>query len=308
MTPKEISKEGFAFPEHTGYYFTPTQYHLTPNLALSPSIITLPPQTTACITGAGRGLGESMALGFAQAGAGGVIICSRSTSELEEVAAKIRDINEDLKVTVVKCDVSNEEEVKNLAAVIEKEHGRLDVLINNAGYLDAGWQPITSGPADDWKRVFDVNVFGVYLVTRNLLPLLLESEKGLKTVIGVTSMSSHWAGHSIAMGMSKLALNRFVEFLAGEYGEGNGGLMSYALHPGGVKTRMSQEEGKVPKELQGMSKDSPELCAGMAVWLAKEPRPWLNGRYVAANWDVDELEDKKDEIVEGDKLKFRMVV
>ena len=57
-----------------------------------------------------------------------------------------------------------------------------------------------------------------------------------------------------------------------------------------------------------VSKDSPELCAGMAVWLAKEPRPWLNGRYVAANWDVDELEGKKDEIVEGDKLKFRMVV
>lgn len=55
-------------------------------------------------------------------------------------------------------------------------------------------------------------------------------------------------------------------------------------------------------------KDSPELCAGMAVWLSKEPRPWLNGRYVAANWDTDELEKKKDEIVEGDKLKFRMVV
>jgi NAD(P)-dependent dehydrogenase (short-subunit alcohol dehydrogenase family) len=275
-----------------------------------------------------------MALGFAQAGAGSLIICSRSTSELEEVAAKIRDINKDIKVTVVKCDVSNEEEVKNLAAVIKKEHGRLDVLINNAGYLDAGWKPITSGPADDWKRVFDVNIFGVYLVTRNLLPLLLESERGLKTVIGITSMSSHWAGHSIAMGMSKLALNRFVEFLAGEYG-GEGevkGLMRYALHPGGVKTRMSQEEGKVPRELQGseffpfslfvcvfcglkgadveylVSKDSPELCAGMAVWLAKEPRPWLNGRYVAANWDLDELEGKKYEILEGDKLKFRMVV
>jgi len=46
----------------------------------------------------------------------------------------------------------------------------------------------------------------------------------------------------------------------------------------------------------------------MAVWLAKEPRPCLNGRYVASNWDVDELEGKKDEIVAGDKLKFRMVV
>jgi NAD(P)-dependent dehydrogenase (short-subunit alcohol dehydrogenase family) len=62
-------------------------------------------------------------------------------------------------------------------------------------------------------------------------------------------MSSHWAGHSIAIGMSKLALNRFMEFLAGQYREQ--GLMSYSLHPGDVKTKMSQENGKVPKELQG---------------------------------------------------------
>jgi NAD(P)-dependent dehydrogenase (short-subunit alcohol dehydrogenase family) len=249
MTPKEVSRKDFVFPEHTGFYFTPTQYHLTANPALDPSLITLPPHTTVCITGGGRGLGESMALGFAKAGAGGIVICSRSMDELDEVAAKIHTVDKSIKVTAVKCDVTNEDEVIALADRIEKEHGRLDVLINNAGYLDAGWQPITSGPAEDWKRVFDVNVFGVYFVTRNLLPLLLKSEKGLKTVIGVTSMSSHWAGHSIAMGMSKLALNRFIEFLGAQYGEQ--GLGSFALHPGGVKTRMSQEDGKVPKELQG---------------------------------------------------------
>jgi NAD(P)-dependent dehydrogenase (short-subunit alcohol dehydrogenase family) len=249
MTPKEISKEGFVFPEHTGVYFTPTSYHLTANPKLDPSLVKLPPDTTVCITGGGRGLGEVMAIGFAKAGAKGLIICSRSTSELDDVAAKILAINKDIKVSVVKCDVTVESEVKDLASTIEKEHGRLDVLINNAGYLDAGWQPVTSGPAEDWKRVFDVNVFGVYLVTRNLLPLLLKSKEGLKTVIGVTSMSSHWAGHSIAMGMSKLALNRFMEFLAVQYkGEG---LMSYSLHPGGVRTGMSQDDKKVPKELQG---------------------------------------------------------
>lgn len=55
-------------------------------------------------------------------------------------------------------------------------------------------------------------------------------------------------------------------------------------------------------------RDSPSLSASMAVWLSKEPRPWLSGRYVASNWDVDELEAQKDEILEGDKLKFRMVI
>jgi len=54
--------------------------------------------------------------------------------------------------------------------------------------------------------------------------------------------------------------------------------------------------------------DTAELCAGFAVWLTKGQRTWLNGRYVAATWDVDELECKKDAIIDEDKLKLRMVV
>lgn len=54
--------------------------------------------------------------------------------------------------------------------------------------------------------------------------------------------------------------------------------------------------------------DTAELCAGFAVWLTKGQRAWLSGRYVAATWDVDELDGKKDEIIKGDKLKLRMVV
>jgi hypothetical protein len=54
--------------------------------------------------------------------------------------------------------------------------------------------------------------------------------------------------------------------------------------------------------------DTPDLCGGFLVWLTNGQRSWLNGRYVSALWDVDELEAKKEEIVEGNKLKFRMVV
>lgn len=54
--------------------------------------------------------------------------------------------------------------------------------------------------------------------------------------------------------------------------------------------------------------DTPDLCAGAVVWITKKQKPWLNGRYVSATWDVDELEAKKDDIVAGDKLKYRMVV
>jgi len=54
--------------------------------------------------------------------------------------------------------------------------------------------------------------------------------------------------------------------------------------------------------------DDAGLCGGWLTWLTKEKRPWLSGRYLSVNWDVDELGKKKDEIVEGDKLKFRMVI
>jgi len=54
--------------------------------------------------------------------------------------------------------------------------------------------------------------------------------------------------------------------------------------------------------------DTPELSAGFVVWLTKGARTWLNGRYLAATWDVAELEAKKEEILEGDKLKVRLVV
>ena len=57
-----------------------------------------------------------------------------------------------------------------------------------------------------------------------------------------------------------------------------------------------------------MLTDSVELCSGFAVWLTKGPRTWLGGRYVSSNWDVDEFETKREEVVSGDKLKVRMVV
>jgi NAD(P)-dependent dehydrogenase (short-subunit alcohol dehydrogenase family) len=82
----------------------------------------------------------------------------------------------------------------------------------------------------------------VYLVMRHLLPLL-ELPKGLKTVIGLNSISAHFASRSIAMRINKLAIDGFTEFLAGSYEVE--GLMSYALHPGGVKTRMSSVKGKI---------------------------------------------------------------
>ncbi|KAF2489336.1 NAD(P)-binding protein [Lophium mytilinum] len=275
---------------HTGALVTKT-VHKTPSPALDPRKVTLPRPFVVAITGSGRGL-------------------ARSEDELQAVAQTIseivREMDGETKFSIVKCDVTVEADVKNLEKIIKEEHGRLDVLVNNAGFLDvAGWKPLTEGNPEDFKKTFDVNIYGVYLVTRTLLPVLFGSEGGAKTVVGISSMSSHFASYSISYGMSKLALNRFIEFLSKEYEKE--GLMAHALHPGGVRTKMSTSEA-VPTDLQKFLQHDASLSAWFLVWLTKEKRDWLSGRWLASTWDVEGLEAQKEDIVKEDKFKFRMVV
>jgi len=156
---------------------------------------------------------------------------------------------------------------------------------------------------DVWWRTWEVNIRGTYNVTRAFLPHLIESG-GDKTIINITSMAAHLISPGISAYISsKLALLRFTELLVAEYG--SQGVVSIALHPGSIVTDMSAALGK---EFEVFLTETVELAAHTAVWLVSERREWLAGRYVSALWDVDELVAKKQEIVEGDKLKIRMVV
>ena len=85
------------------------------------------------------------------------------------------------------------------------------------------------------------------------------------------------------------------------------GILAIAIHPGSVPTEGSfnmQED----EEWRKIFTDSPELAGDFVVWLTKERRTWLNGRFVDCTWDVKELEEKKEDIVKNDKLKVRLVV
>jgi NAD(P)-dependent dehydrogenase (short-subunit alcohol dehydrogenase family) len=101
---------------------------------------------------------------------------------------------------------------------------------------------------------------------------------------------------------SKFALCRFTEFL--DEGYAHLGLVAFALHPGATVTEMGL---KLPEELHDYLTDTIELPADTLVWLCKERREWLRGRFVAATWNMEEFEKRKDEIVERDLLKFRML-
>ena len=102
---------------------------------------------------------------------------------------------------------------------------------------------------------------------------------------------------------SKLAVLRFTEFINCEYADQ--GVLAYSVQPGGVASDMT---AKMPDEYMHILVDTPEVAAHTILWLVKERREWLASRYISCQWDVDALLAKKQEIIEGDKLKVKLVV
>ncbi|KAF2807689.1 uncharacterized protein BDZ99DRAFT_464609 [Mytilinidion resinicola] len=106
-----------------------------------------------------------------------------------------------------------------------------------------------------------------------------------------------------AYNTAKLAICRFTEYTAAEYADQ--GVIAISLHPGGAATDMGLS---LPEEHHTSLTDTPKLAADTAVWLMKERREWLNGRYVSCQWDLPELEVKEKEIEDRNLLKNKMLV
>src|SRR4051812_35891494 len=122
-------------------------------------------QNIAVVTGASSGIGAATARRLAAEGFH-VVAAARRTDRLAALAEQIGPA-----VTPVACDVTSEESVANLAAVVAGLGGPLTLLVNNAGGA-RGLDPVAAGSTDDWQWMYDVNVLGTLRVTRALLPTL----------------------------------------------------------------------------------------------------------------------------------------
>ena len=130
---------------------------------------------SALVTGAATGIGRSAVLALARAGYDVALNYSSSEAAARETAAQARDAG--ARTLLVRCDVSDEPGVRAMVQAVEKEFGRLDVLINNAG-TTAAWKPrdLETLSLEEWDRVFAVNVRGLFQVTRACVPLLKKSQ------------------------------------------------------------------------------------------------------------------------------------
>lgn len=135
------------------------------------------------VTGAGRGIGRSIAHAFAKEGAD-VILVARTKEQLDTVAAEIRQLGR--RAWAVPCDVSSAQSVRKAAADVEQFIDRLDILVNNAGISKRA--KFLECDDETWFEVIRVNLFGVYLCTKAFIPLMLRTGSG--RIINMASVAA----------------------------------------------------------------------------------------------------------------------
>lgn len=296
---------------HMGVGITKT-HRTEPTEIINPKNNTLPSGYVVAVTGSAQGIGQYIARNFVLAKVSGVIITARRAPTLEKTKAELEQLAKDngseIKVSTLTGDAEKYETYVALRELVEKEHGgRLDALVCNAGPGNGGaesWHPqVANTPVDDWHSMLGVNVNGPFFAAKELIPLLLKSEG--KTLVNIVSGAAHFIqGPPPAYCLAKFAESRLTQIIGEAYAKE--GLVAVALHPGAVVTPSSTSQ--MPEEMHGILTDSIELAGSISVWLTKNRPEWLSGRYMSVNWDIDEIVERKDEILAEDKFKFRMAV
>ena len=262
------------------------------------------------ITGASQGIGQATSVAFALAGAAGVFLTARSERGLEETKRMVLAANPATQCDYSVCDVTDEHQVQAAIERCVKTFGGIDVAHANAGYLNT-FTKIGESDPDSWWQSWEVNLKGTYLVIRHGMKHLIESARKhaasggsgghlvLVSSVGAQFLSPGASDYQTA----KHAVNRLCEFVNVDHGDD--GIKCFAIHPGGVPTALARN---MPKERHAALIDSPDLPAGFVVWLCSGKADWARGRYLSSTWDVDELTQLRDQIIEDDLLVNRLRV
>jgi NAD(P)-dependent dehydrogenase (short-subunit alcohol dehydrogenase family) len=215
---------------------------------------------TAIVTGAGRGVGQSIALGLAAQGAH-VALVARGQKELDETARTIRAAGGSCGVHAL--DVSSEAQVDALAESLAGESRVPNVLVNAAGTFGPMSFIVDSVPSD-WFAAMRVNLFGAYLTSRRFAPAMIAA--GWGRILNVTSAGSlHTPGPlNSAYATSKVALNQFTRHLAVELG--GTGVTANVFHPGDIKTEMFED---IKAQSEGLPADSLVNYGSWVEWVIR---------------------------------------
>jgi NAD(P)-dependent dehydrogenase (short-subunit alcohol dehydrogenase family) len=233
---------------------------------------------TAIVTGGGRGLGEQIAVGFAEAGAN-VVVCSRKLEACQEVSDRLIELG--VRSLAIQCDVTNPEDVQRVVDETVKEFGTIDILVNNSG---ATWaSPVADMPLEAWNKVLDVNITGLFLMSQAVGRVMIKQMSGkiinIASVAGLGGTDPRFMD-TIAYNTSKGAVITFTKDLAVKWGQHN--INVNAIAPGFFPTKMSKvliERGKdyilatTPLKKFGSDQD----LKGVALFLASNASNFVTG-------------------------------
>jgi 7-alpha-hydroxysteroid dehydrogenase len=245
----------------------------------------------AVVTGAGRGIGQGIALAFAEMGAD-VVCAARTEKEIESTAAAARAFGR--RALPVVCDVTDRAQLDRLAATTIAELGRIDVLVNNAG----GFPPMSTLDTDapSWEWCLKFNLTSAFLLTRACLPHMLERDGGV--VLNISSAAGRIVRSGfVAYGTAKAALSFMTRQLAAEFAPrvrvnalAVGAVATSALMPFLTPELRGRMESMTPMRRLGAVED----VALAALWLCSPAGSWVTGKVVevdggteTTNWPFD---------------------
>ncbi len=231
----------------------------------------------ALITGAGKGIGEGIALGMAEAGAD-VALVARTAADLDRVAERVRALGR--KAFVLPADLAQIEALPELVAKVLAVYPRIDILVNCAGIQRR--MAVLDATVEGWNEVMNTNLRSAYFLTQAVGKGMVAQRYG--KIVSIASMTTYRGFHMISpYGISKAGLANFTRYLAVEWAPYN--VQANAIAPGWITTPMTQQMGKdrvrwvcenVPKGKFGTPRD----VAGIDVFLASSAADYITGQTI----------------------------
>ena len=226
----------------------------------------------ALITGGSRGIGKAVAAAYAYQGAR-VFICARGEGDLARTVSDIRDAGGE--IAGLAGDVGKPEDAQRIVEAAVERYGRIDVLVNNASLLGSR-VAIADYPIADWEEVVRVNLTGVFLLTQQVLQVMIRQRQG--SIINVSSGvgrtgKARWGAYAC----SKAGLEGFTQVLADELKDS--GIRVNSVNPAGTRTAMRAEA--YPDE-DPLSLPAPEEIMPIFLYLASDESAGVTGKALDA--------------------------
>ena len=199
----------------------------------------------ALVTGASKGLGAAIAKAYADAGAH-VLLLARHERRLGRISDAIQKYGG--QATIIPCDLSDSESLKNLAPLIQQKFGQLDIFVGNAGLLGT-LSPLQDITTEEFNQVLSVNLTANFILLKTLPPLLNASKAGRIVMVSTSDKVINGQGYWGSYAVSKAALETLVKTYADE--NAHGSIRTNIIKPGALRTdmRAKAKPGEDPQSL-----------------------------------------------------------